>query len=105
MEEKLRLGLSNFYTKMVKLRMVGRALSAAIALTSMTVAVSAQSNVDCAARYKSFLEKLTREQQGKMTGEQLAVLNRRAQRIYDACQTGHLTDPKALFEGLDRSRN
>jgi hypothetical protein len=48
------------------------------------------------------MEKLTREQQRKMSGEQPGALNRRAQRIYDACQTGHLADPRALFDGLDR---
>ena len=74
-------------------------------LASMTLVALAQSNGDCAARYKSYLEKLTREEQRKMSGEQLAALNRRARRIYDACQTGHLEDPKALFDRLDRSTN
>ena len=79
--------------------------SAAVALALMSVAVSAQGNIDCAARYKNFVEKLTREEQRKMSGEQIAALNRRAQRIYDACLTGHLADPRRLFESLDRSRN
>ena len=77
----------------------------AVALALMSVAVSAQGNIDCAARYKIFVEKLTREEQRKMSGEQIAALNRRAQRIYDACLTGHLADPRRLFESLDRSRN
>jgi hypothetical protein len=76
----------------------------AVILASTTVAALAQSNVDCSARYKTFTERLSQER-GKMSGEQLAALNRRAQRIYDACQTGHLADPRALFEGLDRARN
>lgn len=80
-------------------------LSGAVALTLMSMAVSAQSNMDCAARYKSFMEKMTREEQSKMSGERLAALNRKAQRIYDACLTGHLADPRTLFESLDRSRN
>ena len=77
-------------------------LSGAVALTLMSGVVSAQSNMDCAARYKNFMERLTLEEQRKMSGEQLAALNRRAQRIYDACQTGHLASPRALFESLDR---
>jgi hypothetical protein len=85
--------------------MLRRGLSGAFALTLLTVGSSAQSNVDCAARYKNFLEKMTREEQGKMSGEKLAALNRRAHRIYDACQTGHLADPKTLFDGLDRWKN
>jgi hypothetical protein len=80
-------------------------LWAAALLASMTSVALAQSNDDCAARYKGYLEKLTREQQSKMSGEQLAALNRRAQRIYDACQTGHFADPKALFDRLDRSKD
>ena len=80
-------------------------LSGAVALILLSVDVAAQSNVDCAAKYKSFMEKQTRQEQGKLSGEQLATLNRRAQRIYDACQTGHLVDPRALFEDLDRRRN
>ena len=80
-------------------------LSGVLALTLMSIAVSAQSTMDCAARYKSFMEKMTREEQSKMSGERLAALNRKAQRIYDACQTGHLSDPRTMFESLDRSRN
>jgi hypothetical protein len=68
-------------------------------------AVSAQSEMDCAAKYKSFMEKMARQEQRKLSGEEMAALNRRAQRIFDACQTGHLNDPRTLFEDLDRRRN
>jgi hypothetical protein len=71
----------------------------------MSMGVSAQSTTECAAKYKSFMQKMTREEQSKMSGERLADLNRKAQRIYDACQTGHLSDPRSMFESLDRSRN
>jgi hypothetical protein len=67
--------------------------------------VSAQSEMDCAAKYKSFMEKMVRQEQRKLSGEEMAALNRRAQRIFDACQTGHLNDPRTLFEDLDRRRN
>ena len=77
----------------------------AAVLASMTLVAFAQNNVDCAARYKRHLETLAREEQSKMSGEQLAARNRKAQRIYDACQTGHLADPKALFDRLDRSKD
>ena len=80
-------------------------LGCALALTLMSIGVSAQSNMECAARYKSFMEKVTPEEKSKMSGERLAALNRKAQRIYDACQTGHLSDPRSLFDSLDRSRN
>jgi hypothetical protein len=78
-------------------------ISGAVALGLMAAAVSAQSNVDCDKTYKGFSESMNREKTAtKMSGERLAALNRRAQRIYDACQTGDLNDAKALFEGLDR---
>jgi hypothetical protein len=79
-------------------------LSGAFALILMVVAASSQ-EVDCAARYKGFMEKMAREQQKGMSGEQLAAMNRKAQRVYDACATGHLSNPKSLFDSLDRSRN
>ncbi len=85
--------------------MVRLGLSGVLMLTLLSVAVSAQSTVDCAARYKAFMQKMAREEPKKLSGEQLAALNRKAQRIYDACQTGHLSDPRSMFENLDRSRN
>ena len=80
-------------------------LSGAVALILMPAAAAAQGSMDCAGRYKTFMEKTPREAQSKMSGEQLAALNRKAQRIFDACQTGHLSDPRRLFEDLDRGRN
>jgi hypothetical protein len=79
-------------------------LWAAAVLPSITLVTSAQGSDDCAARYKNYLEKFTPDVQRKMSGEQLAALNRRAQRIYDACETGHLADPKALFDRLELFR-
>ena len=61
-------------------------LWAAAVLPSITLVTSAQGSDDCAARYKNYLEKFTPDVQRKMSGEQLAALNRRAQRIYDACE-------------------
>jgi transposase len=80
-------------------------LSSAVALILVSANVSAQTSSDCAARYKGFMMKMTRQPQKKLSGEQLAALNRRAQRIYDACQTGHLPDPRRLFDDLDRGSN
>jgi hypothetical protein len=79
-------------------------LSGAFLLVLMAVSVSAQ-DVDCGARYKSFVEKMAREQQRGLSGEQLAAMNRKAQRIYDACVTGHLSNSRSLFDSLDRQRN
>ena len=62
----------------------------------------AQPSFDCGKAYKDFWEKLEREIYSKMPPEQLVVLSRRALRIYDACQTGDVDDPKGLFERLAR---
>jgi len=80
-------------------------LGSVFALILVSAHVSAQTSSDCSARYKNFMEKMARQQQRKMSGEQLAALNRRAQRIYDACVTGHLPDSRRLFDDLDRVSN
>ena len=89
--------------------MIRFALSGAVALIFaiglLPAGVSAQSEMDCAAKYKSFMEKMARQEQRKLSGEEMAAMNRKAQRIFDACQTGHMNDPRKLFEELDRRRN
>jgi hypothetical protein len=39
-----------------------------------------------------------------ISSERLAAQRRRAKRIYDACITGDVHDPKALFDRLDVRR-
>ena len=85
---------------MVRLALCG----GVVVLTFTAVALSAQGHAECDRLYIDFLNKLMREERSKMSGERLVALTRKAQRIYDACRTGHLDDPKTLFEGLDRSR-
>ena len=48
-------------------------LSSVVALFLMAVVVSGQSDLDCGRAYKSLLDKIKREQAGKMPGERLAV--------------------------------
>jgi hypothetical protein len=84
---------------MLRLSLIGT-----FALFSMAVAVSAQSGPDCGTAYKALLDKIKREQDAGMSGERVASLHRKAQRIYDACQTGHLPNPRRLFEELDREK-
>jgi hypothetical protein len=75
----------------------------ALAVMTIGVTVEAQGDVDCDGMYKGFIERMTRQERGRFTGERLASLHRRAQRIYDACRTGHLDNPKTLFDVLERS--
>ena len=83
--------------------MVKLSLTRLAVLGFLASAVSAQSPADCDRAYKSFMEKLTPAEKANMPAERLAALNRRAQRIYDACRTGHLDNAKSLFDSLDRA--
>jgi hypothetical protein len=64
---------------------------------------SAQGKIDCGAEYKGIWEKFNREKFVKLSGEQVAGLNRIALRAYDSC---HAADEqgtqiaKDLFEKL-----
>jgi hypothetical protein len=68
----------------------------------MSGAVSGESYINCAEIYRSYLDELKRKE---MAPERRAALYRWAQRVYNACETGHLEDPKGLFEKLDRDRH
>jgi hypothetical protein len=84
--------------------MVRVALSGVV-LGLTALAVSAQGNLDCAAAYKSALEKIDSEQHAKVPPERLAAMRRRALRVYEACRTGDVHDARSLFERLDRLTN
>ena len=71
----------------------------------LTGAVAAAHDVDCGKAYTSAMDKLRRDEQAKASPERLAAMRRTAMRIQHACQTGHMHDPKALFEKLDRIKN
>lgn len=76
----------------------------AVTLGLMAAAVSAE-DVDCSKAYKSALEKIRREAEPRLSPERLAGMRRQALRIYDACETGHVQDPKTMYEKLERSMN
>ena len=82
---------------MFKSALMGLAM---LALTSASI--SAQNKIDCGSAYKSSLNRLRHKQ---LSPERLAVLSRRALRIYDACETDDLKDAKTLFESLDRTKD
>jgi hypothetical protein len=71
----------------------------ALVLLVTTAGLAAQGPLNCEGDYKSTLERLNRQ---RMPPERLAALSRKAQRVFDACQTGDLKEPKRLFERLDR---
>ncbi len=82
--------------------MLRAALIGAVALGLIAAAVSAEGDFDCQKAYQQFWEKLQREPSAKRSPERHAALSRKAQRIYEACMTNDVYDPKALFDRLDR---
>jgi hypothetical protein len=72
------------------------------AATASTAA--AQDLLDCSRAYESMLQKIERQTQ-QLAPERLLALRRRAQRILEACRTGHIEDPRSLFDRLDRSKD
>jgi len=79
--------------------MIKYTLAALVLLATAAALLAAEDRLDCDSNYKSVLERLDRQ---RMPPERLAALRRRALRVYDACQTGDLKEPKRLFETLDR---
>ena len=79
-----------------------RLFSCAVALWLAALTFPAQGNFDCDQAYKTLEEKIARQRSGNMSREQSASLRRWARRVHDACQTGDLVDPKALFDRLER---
>jgi hypothetical protein len=74
-----------------------------LALWITGAAVSAAETPDCGKAYRGMLGTIDRKKLNLSTEAQMA-LQRMAVRLYNACQTGHLDDPGALFDKLDRTR-
>ena len=75
-----------------------------LVLAGLASVASAQDPADCNKAYDSMLQRIER-QASQLPAERLLVLRRRAQRILDACRSGHVEDPRALFDRLDRARD
>jgi hypothetical protein len=65
---------------------------------------AAQDQTSCSEAHRRLLEKLEQQSSDMISSERLAAQRRRAKRIYDACITGDVHDPKALFDRLDVRR-
>jgi hypothetical protein len=85
------------------LRPLNFAATAVIALVAAGDPLAAQENAACEAAYNLMLNKIEREQSARSAESQFAR-HKLALRIYHACQTGHLADPNALFERLDKNK-
>jgi hypothetical protein len=84
------------------MQMFRPALIGIVSLALSGAAIAAQGEINCGSAHKRVLDKL---RHGQVSPERLAALNRRALRIYDACNTGDLANAKSLFENLDRWRD
>jgi hypothetical protein len=62
--------------------------------------VSLASNQKCGTAYVGFLDQLTERAQF-LPPEKLVAIHRKALRIYDACETGHLQTFEPLFKELE----
>jgi hypothetical protein len=81
-----------------------RAALTGMAMLGLLTTAFAQSKINCGEAHRSFLAKLERGDFGRLSAEQLAAHKRKAQRVYNACVTGDVEDPKSLFERLDANR-
>jgi hypothetical protein len=76
-----------------------RALLSAVLLGFLTTPSSTA--VDCGGTYVVFLERVGSRMEA-MSGEKLVSIHRKALRIFDACDCGHVTDVDKRFAELER---
>ena len=75
-----------------------RALLSAVVLAMTAVPVATDAN--CGNAYGKFLARIS--QRGEtITSDRLARLHRKALRIYDACDAGHMDAAEAMFRELE----
>jgi hypothetical protein len=79
-----------------------RALLGLLALCLTFEPTRSEADFNCSDAYARVLGSIELR---KVSPEQRARLRRDALRVYQACLTGDLHDPKALFDRVDRSRS
>jgi hypothetical protein len=65
------------------------------------LATPAPASVDCGRLYVVFLERVA-SRVAAMSGEKLIAIHRRALRLFDACDVGHVTDVDWRFAELEK---
>jgi hypothetical protein len=81
--------------------MVRFVLVGLIALSTVPGLSLGQHLFDCAEAYTSYLQDLVRR---GLSPEDRTALQRWAFRAYNACETGDLENPKAVFDKLERQK-
>jgi hypothetical protein len=73
-----------------------------VVAAGLTIAAAHAQDVSCGDAYQRSLAEIERRQHAP---ERLSALRRHALRLYQACLTGDVHNPKTLFERLDRMRD
>jgi hypothetical protein len=76
-----------------------RALLSAVALGLLATPSATQ--IDCGSPYVAFLQRVSFRAEA-MPGERLVAIHRRALRIFDACDCGHMTDVERRLAELEK---
>jgi hypothetical protein len=71
-----------------------------LTLVALLVASAVPADVKCGNLYLTFSERLN-SQTSDMPGERLALIHRRALRIFDACDSGGISNADAMFRDLE----
>jgi hypothetical protein len=77
------------------------ALIGAAALAVVATGATSEADFDCHKAYKTFWERLQGDPPLKIPADLHVALTRKALRIYDACLTNDVENPRALFQRLD----
>jgi hypothetical protein len=77
-----------------------RLVLGAILLGMSAMSITADGN--CGNSYAHFLDRVSLSGDA-MSGDRLATLHRRALRIFDACDSGHMQNPDAMYWELEKS--
>jgi hypothetical protein len=77
-------------------------LAAAVLLVVITSALPSSADVKCSNAYLVFSDRLNHT--NEIPGERLALHHRRALRIFDACDSGGISNADAMFRELEATR-
>ena len=64
------------------------------------VVATTSSAVNCESAYVNFVQRVS-QRASALSGDRLATLHRRALRIFDACDGGHINNPDFRFRDLE----
>jgi hypothetical protein len=72
-----------------------------ILVVPVLVATALSADARCGSAYVAFVERLG-HRADQLSGQQLANIHRKALRIFDACDSGHMENAEVMFRRLER---